>query len=1026
MKLFLPVILTLILPGSVAAADTLQYAMQHYTDENGLPQNSIKAITPDESGFLWLATENGLVRFDGHGFNAYNKNNLTVTSSRITHLLRDSSRDVVYAITEKNQVLRATKGRVVVTESAPFPEEAIKNVISGNVDTYVARGLPNIYGNHIHFLNYCIPVDGQQRYVITRREVQLFKGPDRLAAYPFPVPDFWKFFLVNQQLYYLDGHHVYSFNQQQGGSKGTLTGDIQKHPAWHNARVQPVLYWNMLSESMLIALENALYRVEKSANGELTTRLVLAHFDFQGNKIITAYDDAKHQRLFLGSHTRGLYAFKRKHFYTLNANDAAGDRVYYAQTLFRNNSVLTAQGEVLGLSAPPAFVHNINKYVPDDRTSILTDSSGNIWIKHLQKLFQFSADGNSLLRSWELPHPISQLYEFEKGTLLAGTKSGYTYQIHYPNPNATPSLAFQSLSDVTYFMRESEQILWVGTGKGLHRVHYKTGRIDTVPGLMNKHIRSLYMTGEKELWVTTYEEGFFLYHQNKLTKFPLDKGKYLSASHCILEDNSGYFWITTNKGIFQVLRNDLLAYARGTRSSVYYHYYDRQSGFNTNEFNGGCQPCGLMLPNGFLSFPSMNGMVWVKPSSFSPELPDKGLFIDNVEIDGKPLPFTDSIKVEDRFDFFKLVVTTPYFGNEYNIHLQFALVKDGHSPVWNTIGTDRSITLSSLSSGCWKLMIRKENGFGDHNFTTKTFSLQIAPAYYETWWFRITIALLLIAAVWAYIRFRLYNIQRTNKVLERRIDERTQTLLNTLTNLQLSEERLRRQTYMQDRLITAITHDIKSPLKYMTMAAKRLYDHSVGGEQDQQEIQKNAHMLFEAGYRMYHLTDNMLQYLKLNARDMQINFEKVNVFEIVENKISIFREIAAEQGTTLVNELSPYLSVRSNTHLLSIVIHNLLDNAIKVTYDGKVMISSIMEDRQLHILMTDTGVGMMPDMVQWCNKPSDMFEQNPAEKSFPGHSGFGLIIVKELVSLMDGKISVTSSHEEGTTVKLTFATLAAV
>src|SRR5690606_40213251 len=95
---------------------------------------------------------------------------------------------------------------------------------------------------------------------------------------------------------------------------------------------------------------------------------------------------------------------------------------------------------------------------------------------------------------------------------------------------------------------------------------------------------------------------------NKVTSFPLDKNKYLATSHCIVEDQRGYFWITTNKGLFQVKKEKLYAYADGKTENVYYQYYDKSYGLLSSEFNGGCYPCGIKLHNK-IDFPSYSELV---------------------------------------------------------------------------------------------------------------------------------------------------------------------------------------------------------------------------------------------------------------------------------------------------------------------------------------------------------------------------------------------------------------------------------
>ncbi|WEK33922.1 MAG: ATP-binding protein [Candidatus Pseudobacter hemicellulosilyticus] len=996
--------------------DTLQYALRHYTDENGLPQNSIKGLVLNKSGFLWMATENGVVRFDGRQFRTYDKTNLGLSSSRIVWLQPDIAHGGYFAETDKGELISINRSEASLLPPGFLPPETAINInktYRGNYPEFITLGLPNIFSRVLRFDSYKIPAGPDTYFSLRRDTVAWFTNNQEMVRTILPNASPYDFFLVKGQLYHLSNYVLRHF-RDGAMLPESLSGDILLHP---NYRKQPLsLYWDYAGGQAFVYLDRKLYLLEPTASGGLHTRLLLADFDLETNRIICIVYDERSQRLFLGSHTRGLFVLTRKQFITLRSTQSDADEVYYAQAPYGDNQVLTPTGDVLGVRSSGLSIPAIRNRVQDDRYSLLADQQGMIWVKQRQQLYRFDGTGHQLLRQYTLPADISQLYEGSPGEILIGTQRQSLYRLNYSDERARPEAIVGGLTGISYLAGHTKDSLWIGTSRGLYRWREK-GRLDTIFPLEGKHIRSIHPISPDEIWISTYGDGFFLYRAGRLIGFPQDEDGYLGYTHCMVLDQQGYFWITTNKGLFQVSRQDLLAFAGGYPRNPYYHYYDKQAGFNSNEFNGGCQPCGLLLKNGYLSLPSMNGLVWGRPEQLKAELPVNELFLDKVEVDGRVLAGSDSFFLDDQFDFLKLYVTTPYFGNDYNIHLDFALVRKQDTPNWNPIGPDRTITLTGLSSGSYRLLVRKVNGFGPGNHMVKSFSFIVPPAYYESWWFRLGCLLMVVAIIWGYTRLRLTYVQRKNKLLEVKIDERTQTLLNTLTDLQLSEEILRRQTHIQDRLITAITHDIKSPLKYMSMAARRMAEQA-DLQMNTGEVQKNARMLYEAAYRMYHLTDNLLQYIKLNSRDTHINFETVDVCELVEDKVEIFRDIAAEQGAMLYNDIMPGLLLHSNNRLLGVVIHNLIDNAVKVTYNGQVAVSAIIQEEKVSIRVEDSGVGMNRELVAWCNlDPLEM--DHEAGDQFPGSTGFGLIIVKELAALMNGRLRVTSDGS-GSLVELQF------
>lgn len=999
----------LLIPFLLPAQDSLQYNVRHYTDENGLPQNSVKAIAHDRSGFLWMSTENGLVRFDGLNFRTFSKMNLPLKSSRITWLFPDLVGGGLYAMNESNETIfmQDGKARKYIGET---PSNIIVTPMLTYYEEYQSTGLPNLYADIITAKRYQICANAAEQYWIDQHSVKFFRNKKEQYSIPFESTDFWHFFVVGNRLYHLSNRELTLFEDGKAIRVGSLQGDI-------TARKKPVkIYWNQSADQLFLTSDNSLFVVKPGVKDGLSTQLLLNNFDFEENSILAVYYDEKFRRLFMGSHTRGMFVLTRKPFFTLRAGFGKADEVYYAQAPFSDNSVITPQGVILGLNQKATILPEISKRSINDNFSIVVDRNKHIWIKGREKLWQFDAGGKKLLREFSFGYYILMMMEGRNGELLLGFGDRTVLSLK-PTPGAEPVPIKGTAGNAFYLQEEGDDKLWMATEHGLFCCNRRTGKLDSIPELSGKYIRSLYVRQPGELWITTNEDGFFLYDGKKLTKFPQDRFNFLASTHCIVEDDNGFFWITTNKGLFLMQRKDLLEYAAGRQSDAYYLYFDKYSGFNTNEFNGGCQPCGLKLKNGLLSFPSLNGLVQTWSGQLIPEVPEKDLFIDRVEIDGEEIEPSDTISLDKHFDFFKLYVTTPYFGNPQNTQLYFSLVKDHYEAAWIAVDNDRSIKLSSLNSGTYQIRIRKSNGFGAKNHRIRVVTLIVPLQFYETVWFKILTGLLVVAGFFLYMRIKLGYIKRKNAQLEEKIDERTQALQITLSELQQSEESLRKQTRIQHRLITAISHDIKTPLKFLTEIAKRAYQ-SKPEELGAEELRQSSHLIYDSGHRMYHLTDNLLQFIRLNSEDRKFNFDTISLYDLVQSKVQMFREIAADQSTTIENRIVPPFRMMSNHHLLGIVLHNLLDNAVKATYNGNIRIEAERDGQEISIRVEDTGFGMNAEMKQWCNDENTV-KGNAGKDS----TGFGLIIVKDLVELMHGVIRVSSQENKGTLIELHFPDL---
>ncbi len=112
-------------------------------------------------------------------------------------------------------------------------------------------------------------------------------------------------------------------------------------------------------------------------------------FDFEANRVLSIYYEPRYKRIFMGSHTRGLFVFTRKPFSTLRSEQSDADEVYYAQAAIGNNKILTPQGYLFDLHKLQRVLPEFNKRMREDRSSMVLDHDKNIWVKHREYLYCF-------------------------------------------------------------------------------------------------------------------------------------------------------------------------------------------------------------------------------------------------------------------------------------------------------------------------------------------------------------------------------------------------------------------------------------------------------------------------------------------------------------------------------------------------------------------------------------------------------------------------------------------------------------
>ncbi|RPD42106.1 sensor histidine kinase [Chitinophaga barathri] len=993
---------------SVQAADidTLPYTVENFTDENGLPQNSVKSIAPDNDGFLWLATENGLVRFDGQKFRNFNGNDLPLRTSRMTYIYPDAGRKMLFARTSEKEVIRISNGRATFWHNhLPVTRDYEYFVYNDTTGIYPVVGLPNGFKSVMRVDHYLIPTGARSYYLISRNSYSYMDKDRKLFSHPFAHNNPWNFFTIRRHLYFLDAEGKFLMLDNLGGHPVNLCGDITENPAYNTDKNKMELYWNYVADQLFIYLNGSLYRLTEGEGGMLYTQLVLQDFEFHRQDIISVYQDEQHHRLFLGSFTKGLFVITKKQFRPRRAG-LGSNEVYYSQNVYGTNGVITPQGFLFDETGKTYEIPLLRQQHVGDAYSMQTDQQGNHWHKSNSHLLKYNKDFTELLWVRELHDEINRIYAGQDGRLWIGFKHAGLYYVDTDRPDPVPLLFTSAVQDITYFSYEHPGVLWVGSGRGLFKVKLSNAKVDTIAGLSGYNVRSVYSLSRKELWVTTYDKGFFLLENGMTYQMPLDRLQYLNTAHCITQDDNGYFWITTNKGLFQVARKDLLAYAHGESSYVFYLYYGKNKGFNTNEFNGGCQPCALKLPNGNLSLPSLDGLVMFPPSGIKAELPDKGLFIDNMEMDTRRLALTDTVVLPNNYQQFRLEVSTPYFGDRYNVQLFYTLEGDGED-IWLPVENDRSISFSRLHSGNYRLRVRKVNGFGRQNYIDKVVFITVQIAWYEKLWFRVLAACFLGLLVFVFMRIRLARSQYKNRMLEMHVSERTRRLEETLEFLQSSERQLHQQALMQQRLIAAITHDIKTPMKFLLLMT---------GAMRGKDKQHDA--LYETHYRMYHLIENLIQYMKMQFSVNGSSSEMLNLDQLLEEKAGIFRPIAQMRNVGIIHHTNGTGPALVNRQLLGVVVHNLLDNAVKYTPAGTITLETERIGDMVIIRVTDTGIGIHPQLLERVNMHSPG-RYLAGDSHWPEeHRGLGLLIVIELLQLINGRLKMQPNEGGGTRVSV--------
>ncbi len=991
--------------------------LQQYTTDNGLPSNGIKGLQWDEqTEFLWMATEAGIVRFNGVDFKSYTKDDMPfITTERMLFMVKNNA-GKIYTSDQSGNIFYINKSRPVLWKQAAVTRSvnpALKNYfLLGVSDSYFKKNAnlptPPRFATGLN----TIVCTSDSSFLILNKGV-LFHStinmPDPVQV-PFEQENINNIFKIGSNCFLLNTkNEIFLYNiKDQSFSKVSIsskTVELLKPKTDNN-----LFYWQTgMINPIYIDGENAWEIVYAD---HLITANLLSSGIPAGSYIKSIQYSEKNRLFFIGTESKGLIVInqnrvqskKRKELNSNNRNS------YYAQVGLEDGNILTNESDVIG-------------NFPTDKSNLPIKGKFDFYVSETnENLLWYNqvepAVGYNCLHQYNTATKQTKVFEKIKwGDLV--TSSGN--DIYLANMNGIGILDADSLRFLYKYPKEvagllifdfkeiGPGILAVATCGGLLRFNTSTQRLDTIFSKQNICVRNIWKHKDF-VFFGTYGSGFYIYKNGKIRHMPLDKNKYLLYPHCFVPDDKGYCWISTNRGLFKSSLFELINAFENNSPSVYYHYFGKKDGMEMTELNGGCTPCALVLKDRTISFPTMDGLLWVNPEKALPILPEGDIFIDEILVDNKPI-HTDSLvyeKLPAQTQEIVIKLGFSAWSNKENIYLDYQL---NDTLNWKPINTDNEavIRLNNLPSGNYVLRIRKLNGFGINNYSYKEVRFSISTPWHKQWWFYLLglLTFLGLAALYFQLRTRQYKIRQ--RKLEKQVAEKTKELIE-------KNEVLEKNNTIKTRLISIISHDIVTPLKFVTVAGKNLIEkRNLMSEELQQETIRE---MTNTAQELQLLSTNMLNWIKYQNENRRLAKETFNAHELVNQVLGVLNSLARQKNLVFVNDVNSNLEIRQFFEPLKILVYNLLTNAINFSEKGSIIISARSIDEKVIISVQDEGVGMTAEQIK--NVMADQFIISSANFDNRKGNGLGYLIIKDLLKMMDATLQISSEKEKGTTVYITF------
>lgn len=990
LKILLSSALLAILIDSPLYSQFQGYHVQHFNSENGLP-NTIKGIRYDTIGYVWLATESGLVRFDGTSFERYSRSEKKLSVNRLA-FIDITSYGRIYVKADDNMFY------CVGNENILHPIDPIELFKNDTNFHFIPATTLRLYNN-------C-----KRKYFQKQADHWVIPSLKKISrSYATSVG------CSNGFFYYLN-------EQDELIIADTLLTKFRKpvlvglHSIPTNPRNTPIVASIFQTRNQVyLRMADYIYELRPSQNKDTVSLIPTLPVGNLSN-IIGIFPLTGQQTFIVASLTDGIYVYRKQFFSSLLQKDRE-ENIYYAQAPWGRDGVLTNKG----ILTPDNFTPLDSIF---DSMSILKAADGTYFIyeRGLQNLgiMQLDASLKALRFMPSNKNLVRCFKQLNDGSIWFCADSLFLAKIEKDSVRwmAKPK-DFPPALNVTTFMEIDQNTFWVAGERGMAKVNLATGKVEEIHELRNVNVRTLYKDDQNVIWICTYGNGLYALKHDKLISLPLDKERYLEYSHTIMPDKSGYFWITTNHGLFQVKQTDMHAFLDTGETEPYYYYYDNTAGFLSNEFNGGCYPAGIALGNGKFSFPSLKGLVQFSPDSLHPVLPDANIYIDHVIADTTTInPSNDTYNISNKTHYLQIYISSPYFGNPYNQRLQYHI--DATDNIWHDIANGK-IELGNFKKGNHSIFIRKRAGFGANNYITKKIDLFIQPRFYQTLFFKLLFAGFLLFTFYILIKLRTRLLIRQKKKLQQEVLRITQEqdlliedLEHTVAQLEKSKEDLHKTAQFKQILALVIAHDLQSPLRFLSDAMERLPSETKQFEK--QEFTELVTELKNTSNKLHHFVEDFVAWIKKANIDDNLDARPVNISQLLTELNTFFIELSKNRQNKIIIKAPADLFVRTDFQILKLMLRNIIDNANKHTKEGTISIEVFAAVGTASITITDTGKGMSPEIQQ---RLKDRI-QSLSPSSFNGHEGmgFGYRFIIDFCRLAGINLTITSEPNKGTSVVL--------
>lgn len=1008
--------------------------------EDGLASYLIDDICQDKLGFIWIATNEGVNRYDGYEFKLFNNQTHPLIRSDYTKIFAAPD-GKIWLIANGNQLVDsvAVWSNVQIVILDPLLEEAY------TFQDYFRKKSP-FTEKDVFF----IAQDSRtQNLIITTSNGLVFSYSNKFSKLFKTALPAGPILPIKNQKYWKIGNKILLEINPQGD---TISLDqIGIRPIYFRYRGEELVLANGGHQEM--GKTRLIYKkegqnlnqfippqhgtsidIEKMSNAVFDRYGGICFFDQDflrwyrpdrssplmipyGNKMIsnerflTLFFDRNNQLWVGGRSALSIIEAQKTAFQTYLDSSFYNPRGLVIQ---KKEAIVNTFKGLMRISIESADVKGIKKIADFSGRGMWQDTD-RLWVAGPRNEVRSIKNTPFSIEVFKIPIPNGKslilqancLVKDKKSRLWIGTNIGLALM-----PETGGSIEWPDLPKLTNIqvnqLYENREGLWIGAKTGLYLMNLFTMRVFKILDIGYSDIQFIFEAQNGNFWLATKEGGLLYWDRaNKsIRRFTNLDGLSSNTIYGIFQDKQGSLWLPSGYGL---MRMDLPSHLITT--------FFKRNGLPGDEFNA---YSNFQSADGRLIFGGQDGLTLFSPDEirkYDDHVHQKVVFTKLEKLKkttGELVDVTKSFRERNelsinREDGFLLIhVSAQEFANPGKIN--FAYRVDKLQKDWTFI-RDHSFRLGGLPPGDYTLLVKAQGAFGQWTEPLEVKLSVMAPYYYNPWFWVVVVALIVLLSIGVH-RLRVFQLKERAKWLDEEVARRTETMA-------IQKEELERINRLKDRIFMIIGHELRGPaISLSTLSDTVSYLIQKGKIERAILLGKDADRTAK-GLKI--LIDNLLSWGRAHTEQLLLLPEHFRPADIARESLEFFSLSIQEKDLTIDTNFDDDFELYLDKNAFRIVFLNLLSNAIKFTKpNGIIRIEGFWSARGNGAILkiSDNGVGIPPERLE------SLFEGN--HPSVPGTKGergvgIGLAVCRELVNINGGEITVESKPGEGTKFTVFFS-----